>query len=303
MIDYLKTKRGICIRLGIFLTILALLFSVGRIHTHLTEGFSIANITTDFPYREEWEEPPLPPREQWDSIRQILKQRYVYLGKGAQTYAFLSEDGQYVMKFVKQKHLKIPRWQDIFLQIPFLEEYRQEKLRHRKEKVELFINSSRLSYEELADETAVLYVHLKRTENLGQITIINKMGIPYTISLDDQEFVLQKKAIMLESYLVGFIEKGDFDGARNALQQVIDLLVRLSKKEIVDKDWRVFENIGFVDNQAIYIDIGQFVKDPAISQQQAYKREIVERTEILMDWLKEKYPDLALTFEQQLQMI
>lgn len=304
MIYYLKTKRRLFIRLAIFLAIIALLFIAGRTHTFLTEGFTLANITTDFPYRNQWREPSIPPQEQFDAVREILKQKFTYLGKGAQTYAFLSEDGKYVIKFVKQKHLKLPKWQDIFLQIPFLQEYRQEKMQQRKEKVELFINSSRLSYEELPEETALLYVHLKQTKNfLGQMIILNKMGISYTISLDDQEFVLQKKAVMLERYLKGFMEKEDVEGAEKALQQVITLLIDISKKGILDKDWRVFENIGFVDNHAIYIDIGQFVKDPEIAKYEIYKREIVERTEILMEWLKEKYPELALSFEKQLKAI
>lgn len=87
----------------IFLVISLLVFviySSGRLYYAITAGFTISNITSDFAYNEKWDMLSLSNLEK-ERVNQILAQKFSYLGKGCQSYVFLSEDGEYVLKFVK----------------------------------------------------------------------------------------------------------------------------------------------------------------------------------------------------------
>jgi len=44
--------------------------------------------------------------QEHQELAQILNQKFSYIGKGAQCYAFVSDDQLYVLKFFKFKHLK-----------------------------------------------------------------------------------------------------------------------------------------------------------------------------------------------------
>lgn len=293
-------------RFALLLALVLLLVAGGRLYTYFSDGFSLTNISSDFAYRDEWVE-PVTAKSDWSKIATILSQPFHYLGKGAQVYAFLSKDGRYVLKIVKQKHLKIPEWQDFFLRnIPLnsLREYRLKKLQQRRQKTERYLSSSKISYEELRAETALIYVHFNRTNHmLGTTTIVDKLGISHQLNMDDQEFLLQEKAEMMKPTIEGFMQKGDLQGAKNALQSIIDLLVTLAHKGIVDKDWRVFENIGFLNGKAIFIDVGNFVRVEGAQKPEVYKADILERAEILQEWLQKNYPELAEEFSHQLQAI
>jgi len=85
-------------------------------------GFSPARITSDFAYNPDWaiEEP-----QDLVTIKSILGQKFKFLAVGSQSYAFVSEDGKYVVKFFIMKH-QIPRLSDLWH--PEKVEYRKQNL-------------------------------------------------------------------------------------------------------------------------------------------------------------------------------
>lgn len=66
--------------------------------------FSICHIYSDLPYKKSWEvKAPL--------SEEIVQQPFFYLGRGHQTYAFVSQDNRYVMKFYRfPSHLRPFGW-------------------------------------------------------------------------------------------------------------------------------------------------------------------------------------------------
>ena len=85
--------------------VLFCLFGIARLYYRLTDDFRLANITYELPFKPSWKVPSLT-KEEYSRLAQITNQKFTYIGKGAQCYAFASEDGEYVLKFFKFKHLK-----------------------------------------------------------------------------------------------------------------------------------------------------------------------------------------------------
>lgn len=100
-----KTNFRIFLWIGI---VAVLLFGMGRLYFRLTDDFRLGNITYDMPHHDEWDIPKLSDEER-QRLDSILSQKFTYIGKGAQSYAFGSDDGKYVLKFFKFKHLT-PHW-------------------------------------------------------------------------------------------------------------------------------------------------------------------------------------------------
>ena len=54
-------------------------------------------------------------------------------------------------------------------------------------------DSYKIAYENLKDETGLIYLHLNKTDFLKQkMIIIDKIGIYHEIDLDSMEFLIQK---------------------------------------------------------------------------------------------------------------
>src|ERR1700724_132490 len=98
-------------RLFYLCTAFLVLFGLARLYYRLTDDFRLSNMTYSLPFKAPWESPSLTP-EQHRELAQILNQKFFYIGKGAQCYAFASDDQQYVLKFFKFKHLKPSFWVD-----------------------------------------------------------------------------------------------------------------------------------------------------------------------------------------------
>ncbi|MCB1084591.1 MAG: hypothetical protein KDK60_00655, partial [Chlamydiia bacterium] len=95
------------IRKGLLiLTLCALFIGIERLSHTLNGGFSPAAITSSLQPRPEWNIT----HEASDIAEtlQALKQPYHYLGKGSQSFVFLSEDKKYVIKFFKHQRWRLP---------------------------------------------------------------------------------------------------------------------------------------------------------------------------------------------------
>src|SRR5690348_5271745 len=83
----------------------------------ITDGFSIARITSEFPPDISWDPSPVAgvDSNEWNSA---LNQSYRYLGSGGQCFAFLSQDNRYVIKFFKTRFIQFG---SLFFQtLPFI---------------------------------------------------------------------------------------------------------------------------------------------------------------------------------------
>jgi len=162
----------------------------------------------------------------------ILNQKFYLKDQGGQSYVFISADEKYVLKFFKD----MPRpW------IPF-KNYQQKKLG----KLIRTLKGYQLAFDKLKEETGLLYLHLSPTETALPTTLVDRISIEHPIDLSSVYFVLQKRASPISTF---------------NLDQVSTLLQKRAACHIADHDPRLYDNLGWIDGQLVFIDPGRFVED------------------------------------------
>ncbi len=295
--------KKLCIRLLWMGVLTASLYGAGRLYFHLTAGFTVANISSDFPYQPEWDIRSLTPAEN-QQLQQAIQQPYHYLGKGCQSYVFLSEDGRYVIKFFKYQRFRLPPWLTYFPPLSAIVKYREEKIEKKKRKLDGFIQSWKIAFENLKEETGLLFVHLNKTKDLHhRLTIFDKLGIAHIIDLDQTEFCIQHRAEMLCSTLLKLKEEEKINEAKELIINLLTLILSEYDRGLADNDHALMQNTGILHGKPIHIDIGQFVKNEQIKDPIIYHQELFTKTYKFKIWLRDAYPESAIFLEEKLQEI
>lgn len=290
-------------RFVVLVVVVAALYGLGRLYYRVTGGFTIGNITSTRAYDPRWETKTLSQHEK-QSIQVILDQQFNYLGKGCQSYVFLSSDGNYVIKFFKYQRFRIQPWIDLFSFVPAVDSYRLGKIDKKRNKLEGFFGSWKLAFNELQPETGLLYVHLNKSNDLNkQLVIYDKMGFEHHVDLDQMEFLLQRKAIMLCPYIDELMAKGDVEEAKLLLSRILSRVLSEYQRGLGDNDHALMQNTGVLDGYPIHIDVGQFVKDEKFKDPQVYKQEIFNKTYKFRIWLRKRYPELVNHLETELRAL
>ena len=174
--------------LAYLVVFLVVMIGISHYSAMRTDGFYPYKIPHSAPFRPDWEITPssIP-------LQPIFSQSFRYLGKGHQCFVFESQDGHYILKLPIHSRFLPPLW---LRNVPFFSEnYRSMKMVKGHHKLNKDSRSYTLAYERLKEETALLYVHLNRTNHLQQtVVVIDKIGVPHSLDLDQVEFLVQKKA-------------------------------------------------------------------------------------------------------------
>lgn len=269
-----------------------------------TDGFSRYKISSNLTFHPEWETAPLESSER-ENLSKILSQPYRYLAKGAQSYVFLSEDGQYVLKFFRIYHLQPPFWVTHLRWPWFLQSYKMSKILKKMEELHKDFASYKIAYDQLREETGVIYLHLNKTNTLKQsLTFYDKIGIEHHVDLDQMEFLVQKRAELVYPALAKMVETEGIESAKDALSQLISLLCLRCEKGIHDKDPDLNTNFGFIGHTPLQIDVGRFrIEDAKADEQKIDRDEIIRITDNLNQWLRSRYPELSGHLETTITQI
>jgi glycosyltransferase involved in cell wall biosynthesis len=277
----------------------ALFYGAANFCNAQTDGFSVARIHSDLPYNPAWESTSLDPLQQM-GLNTALNQTFYYLGCGGQCFAFVSKDGQYVIKFFKHKFRK-PFSYFLCTNLPEPFEKKRLKKYHKALcKLNRDFNSYKLAYEELPEETGLLYIHLNKGKTLPSVTIVDKLGIAHKIALSEVEFVVQKRAQLAYSYIEELMDQGDTARARIALRSIVQIIASRCQKGIFDEDARIHRNFGFIDSKPIFIDVGRFTRDPTRKDPVVYIKDIENITVRFRDWLMQTHPELVKTLDEEI---
>lgn len=265
-------------------------FGVMRLYYYLTDDFRLGNITYEMKGEAEWN-PPLLSLDEKRRIDQILSQRFFYIGKGAQSYAFASEDQQYVLKFFKFKHLKPNFWLSLLPSIPPFEKYKIQSSERKKRKLYSVFQGYDLAYRKIKEGSGLLYIHLQPTPNLQlQVTLVDKMGLERHYQLDDLVFLLQKKGETLRHYMERELDRNRLDKAKEAFSKVVDMYISEYKKGIYDRDHGVMHNLGFIDGQPFHLDVGFLTEEETMQFMDVYKDDLAYVVWKINKWVKSNYP-------------
>jgi len=285
-----------------------------------TRGFCLQRILEhDLAPQTAWQTSALGAGELQD-IGALLDQPYHLLGSGGECFAFISQDKKTVIKFYKlnlgrfmylrRGLLKVDHREDAgtisnhwLAKVPlpsFLDVARRRILGMREHRLKRLFKSTVLAYEELREETALLYVHLNRTENFKKpLILVDSMGIRHQIDPNTSKFVVQRTAEPFLDRLHRLMQEGEVAAAKSSIDSFLDLIVQRCQKGFADHDIYM-RNFGFVADKAMEIDIGPFVKDPQMIGSDNIKKELFFASSELRAYLSNKYPELLAHLEHSL---
>lgn len=278
-------------------------YGIKKVYFSLTDGFSIANITSNHTFNPAWE-PQALTQDEYSVVEKALGQTYTYLGKGHQAYVFESADHQFVIKFLKFQKYTIGSWFETVPLPGFLSDWRQKKIRHKDHKRDALFRSWMIAFNDLKGQTGVLMIHINETKDLNKtIAIVDKMGRHFDIKLDDHVFLLQRKADMLATVIEGYVAKGQNQNAQEILDKLLEMYLMEYRRGVEEKDRYIVRNTGILDGRPIHIDMGRFIRDNNLKKPEVYTKELVWKTTLLKAWLEKYYPQLSLYFNQRLEQL
>lgn len=287
----------------ILIVLLIVIYGSGRLYFAVTAGFTMGNISSEFAYNPKWDLSPPTPKEA-EKIKRVLSQKFTYLGKGCQSYVFGSEDGNYVLKFVKFQRFRPQQWLDYLTFIPLMDRYRLAKIEKKNKKLDMLFASWKIAYENLRPETGLIFVHLNQSNNLQQtLTIFDKMGFEHHLDLDQTVFLLQERATMLCPTISRLVKEGKEDKAQELLDKLLLVILSEYERGLADNDHALMQNTGVIDGQPVHIDVGQFVIKPEMRDPAVYKPELFSKTYKFSKWLERHHPNLANYFNEKLENI
>lgn len=289
MKNLFKGRCGLFIKIALGILFVALLT---RLYFRTTDDFRLSNIVYEMPNHPEWEIPPLSD-EQKSHVDAILSQKFYYIGKGAQAYAFGSDDGKYVIKFFKFKHLK-PSWLVNSLpSIPPFNDYKKKLSSRKQRKLIGVFNGHKLAYDLDKENSGLIYIQLNPSHQHQMIRLYDKLGLERNFDLADIVYVIQEKGVTLKTLFSEILNKGDLYDIKHRIGQIFDLYLSEYKKGIFDHDHGVMHNTGFVGNKPIHMDVGKFHADKEFKNPENYQPDLILIAEKMNDWFKIYYPQYS----------
>lgn len=268
------------------------IFGLVRVYFRVTDDFRIANMTYEIGYHPEWEIAP-PSKEKEEEIQAILAKQYSYLGKGAQSYAFESDDGKHILKFFKFKHLKPNMFLNMVPPLGPLKTFKKQKIDKKEKNLHSVFSGYHLAYQMHQEDSGILYVHLNQTKGkYPTIHVRDKIGLSRKIHLDQVIFVVQEKAKTTRAVLADALNQGDLSLAKKRMEQIFSLYFSEYKKGIYDRDHGVMHNTGFVGDKPIHLDVGKLTRTDE-TYQAAFMKEDFEKVLFRMEtWIKAYHSDV-----------
>ncbi|MCB1136308.1 MAG: hypothetical protein KDK78_08580, partial [Chlamydiia bacterium] len=236
-----------------------------------------------------------------ETYRDSLSQPLRFLGRGAQFYAFLTEDGRYVLKLFKHQHLNTAHPLDN-IPLPPLQSYLEQRREERERRRAKLFLSCKLAADELAEDTGVILAHLNRTDNVLNIQtkFQDRFGAWHEISLDNLEFVLQHYSRPLPEAFSSLMKSGQLKEAQEMVEDLIAVVARRCDKGIRDTDQAFLDNYGFIAGHAIEFDVGSLNRYELIRERPYRDQEILLQLEPFHGWLLENFPQLLPQLQESL---
>ena len=261
-----------------------------------TDTFTTLAISSNRPYHEEFATRTLTENESFE-LQKALSQPYTYFGRGGQAYAFFSADGHYVVKFFKQRLFR-PSWLLNHLPLtPLFHKYREKRNWKRLDKFQRDFSSYKVAFEELQQETGVIYSHLNPTTHLKtKLAITDRLGIVHNVDLDHLDFIVQKRADRVYDRIDRLMQSGKIEEAKQSIKGVFAMIHARSEKGFRDRDPNIQTNCGFIGNRAIKIDVGRFVKCEEMKTKEVRDADLSRITAPFENWIAETHPILLPSY-------
>ncbi len=271
---------------------------------HLTSGFKVSktvfNNYQDIFYQNRFE------KGDFYQLEKILQQKFVFLGKGCQVYAFVSDDGRYVLKLLKLHRFRSPFrkfFKAAVLKRGFATQEDEIKDLQNRQKKRLFsaFTNYRLAMDALKEETALVYAHFNPEFKLPKIQVQDRLGRCFWLDLNKTFFLIQKKARELKAQLLFLRQKQKTEEAKKIIDWSVAHLKRRLNCQIFESDQSGYvRNLGLLNEKAISIDVGNFKQ-----RKEASKEELITEYKCclnrLYSWAEKNYPEIADYIKEKCQ--
>lgn len=238
-----------------------------------TEGFTRSKLISNLSYNPLWNVPPLLEEKE---VNTILSQPFHFLGSGKQSYAFESKDGKYVLKFIKQSRKRSIPWLTRFKKFKTISSF----ILKREKRLQNLLVSIKIAATTLQQETAVVYAHLTPQIH-KEISLKDKIGIVHTLDLYYCQYVIQKKATLIKPPL-----------SKKRVEEIFSLVQSQCHKKIANLDCILERNFGFLEDRAVVIDLGSFLKKEELGTRAYLQQEIFMELLPLRAYLQKHHPEL-----------
>lgn len=265
--------------------------------------FSIAKVQSKLSYNENWEVEPLPQGQHEHLIKHVFSQPYYYFDSDHHCYAFISRDLQFIFKVFKKKSA-IPEEQ--LPSFPFSLFKHWDRYVHSDNPFvcERVFANYKDAYDNLRSETALVYLHFnKNREFRTKIHLIDSRGKSHYPDLDSVEFVLDRRADQLFSYLTQLSESKDMEKLRRALRSVLKLVAFCCEKGFTTHNHLLKRYFGFVDGKAVQFDCSNLTRDSSMKYPLNFRGEILSAARQLNSWAIEYEPELSFFIQQEAHSI
>lgn len=177
----------------------------------------------------------IPPTE---NVFRILDQRYTFLSSGNQSYAFLSEDGNVVLKLIKFHTTIDPQ---------------------KKQRV---LNGFKVATTYAPEHNGILFLHTPPNHYFAKpLELVDRANRKHSIDLNQYYFVLQKRAIPTGEYLKSLPDQKSRESAIKLLLEMIESDLKLG---VYDEDHNIMHNTGFSEGLPMRMDVGKLRYDPSV---------------------------------------
>lgn len=277
-------------KIGVFFLLFLFCSLVGKSWHYCKDGFSLSRIDFDFSNLRKVHS--IEPKQ-----NVAFSQVYSYLGRGRQCYAFVSQDGRYVLKFPRSDCLRIPFWLNSS-RFSFLDKRREACLSDKKNRLNFLFNSFSLADSDLKEETALLYLHTSPTDHIGMFVFIrDALGRKYQVDLNKMAFILQEKKTLMVPLLKKCLKQGNKEQAKVMLDAFMEMVALRAKKGIFNKDASFLHNFGFDDGKVVQLDVGSFYRSN--QNNPSFASSFQQTTEPIVDWLASVDPDIQNWFKMR----
>jgi hypothetical protein len=229
---------------------------------------------------------------------EILNQRFTYLNHGGQMTVYESQDKKYVLKFFNPRSVIKRNWFQKFNKLRRFNSLKwiTNTYFRKKARMKRFFNRYEMAFQDLREETGLVYVHLDPSTCLAQsVEVVDKEGSLHHLPLKAYPFVLQRKVELTMHHIDRLLKNGDVAGARRSVEQIYDLFLTRTQKGYTDRLQTLYKNYGFIEGRAVQLDIGRIRKVPELAIYPEMKRIISN----ISPSIAEPYPELAAVLQER----
>ena len=202
------------------------------------------------------------------NLSQLLDQPFHYIGHGTQAVAFVSKDGQYILKCFLMKTFEGKKKFKIKSPLRLIRSYREKREREKMERhvrnLQNVVNRYKKAFERLKEETALLATHFYQTEDLPICTLYDRYGKEWQADLNTLCFVVQRKVFPLADRWNQCIDSSE---KKKLLHTIEMFLEKRARKGFFDFRENFFiANYGFLEENLILLDAGKIVYSEEIEK-------------------------------------